>query len=253
MKVLESTKTRLTLHHKPFRSWLWGACLIALGAGTGILLAGFTPVATTLNCSQGQPKQVNCQMSEFTALGMSTRRSLSNVQNASVAVGRRSKGGQYYYITLTHDGIEEAIPNSENRQETAEQINTFIQAPSRSPLFINYSQRFQISFQILMTGLFLGYGIYLAQCPIITCTFYKRMHQMVVVQKRLGVTSVLTYSLDQITRTDLQEHRDRYGRQYRIVFSLSTGKKLPLTQDYARNHNDQASLLHLIKSFLAAA
>ncbi|HEY9700738.1 MAG TPA: hypothetical protein V6D10_26020 [Trichocoleus sp.] len=108
-----------------------------------------------------------------------------------------------------------------------------------------------------MMSFFLGYGIYLAQCPIITCTFYKRLHQMVIVQKRLGVSSVLTYSFDQITRMDLQVQRTRYGREYRIVFYLSafhpsTRKQLPLTQDYDQNHNDQASLLHKIKTFLAS-
>jgi hypothetical protein len=195
-------------------------------------------------------------MSEFTVLGMVTHHSFENVQVASVATGTRSRGGPYYYVTLTNNGIETEIPNSEGQQNTADQINTFIHS-NRSSLFISYNQRLQFGVQVWVTIFFLGYGIYLVQYPIVTCTFYKRLNQMVIVQKRLGVSSVLTYSFDQITRMDLQVQRTRYGREYRIVFDLSTfqpstRKQLPLTQDYDRNHNDQASLLHLIKTFLAS-
>lgn len=255
MKVLEQTSSRLKLQHNPVQSWSSAALLTTLSLAGFVYCLGIAKVSAHLQCRHAPPASTICELQQFTALGRMQTHKLYDLQGAEVIRESGGKGGPRYRVevfngeesvTLLHD----SQANYQAQTAVAEQINQFVGDHQQETLSIDQSAQFTTTIFTLFSLFSLVTGIILSLTPAITCTFYKRMNQVVLERQRWHQQlPAIECALHEISRIDLDEKRVKHGRVYRVVLILHSGKRIPLTQDFT-NEKTAEHIAWIISQFL---
>jgi hypothetical protein len=253
MRIVAQTSSKLAMKHLPIAHWWQGGLLLTLGF-VGIIYGIFyTPVSASLKCDRPSPSQINCELRRFYVLRNMEKLRIFDPQQANVITTTGSKGYKKHKVVIVGAIKEfEFLPSSSsyrNNQQVASQINNFIYSQQQS-LFLSQHQWYDYSFFVFMIIALVGFGIFLVTTPIVDCTFYKSLNQVIIERKGLRTRQIIEYPLVNISRIDIQEKRVRYGKVYRPVLILISLEQVPIHKDYTNEKNSQNSI-YSIRSFLA--
>ncbi|WGV27776.1 hypothetical protein [Halotia branconii] len=251
MKVVEETRTRLRLQHRPITKWLSGISIFAVCLSFLIYCLFFDAASARLNCDRLSSNQINCELKRFNLLGNAEKLKIFDPQEAYMITRSGSKGGKTYQVVVVTSFGEYALLSHlsyQVNQEVAFQINDFISS-QRSSLLVQQNQRNHIFFISLLMLILMTVGVFLATSPVSNCTFYKTLNKVLIERKGLRGQTIIEHPLEQIICIDIQEKQFKYSKLYRSVIIMKFGKNIPINPEYS----DENSIRHAvfrINSFL---
>ena len=251
MRILEQSHNRLVLRHRPIGSWVTGGSLAALGFGT-IVFSAQLPIATILHRDHIQPDFVLCHLTSSTWIGLQRQRTITDVRSVEIAE-RRVKGGTQPYLFLATPTESVEISNSQNQVVSVDDTQAFLSYPQIPTLTLHYQQSTPVSILVLLPFIHLGIAVYLLMMPLVTCTFYRSIHIVVIERHRCGRTYTLEYSLHSIYQVQVEEVRQKNGKEYQIVLWLKETGRLRLTRDCSNRLKQMLLIAQSIREFLHLA
>lgn len=242
MKIVEETRTRLRLQHRPVNKWLSGACLFIGCWGFLIYCIFFEFASARLTCDRGArvlgdrplSDQLNCELRRSSLLGRKERLRIFDIQEAYVQTTRHSKGGRSYdAIIVTPLGNRQLISNLsyQENQQVVQQINNFIYSEQQS-LFVSKNQFGFLFFVILFTLVVMAIGAFLATAPVSNCTFYKSMNKVFIERKCLRGQKIIEEPIEKILRVDIRDKQFKYSKRYRAMIVLQSYEEIPINPEY---------------------
>ncbi|WP_414544572.1 hypothetical protein [Nostoc sp. CCY0012] len=242
MKIVEETRTRLRLQHRPVNKWLSGACLFIGCWGFLIYCIFFEFASARLTCDRGArvlgdrplSDQLNCELRRSSLLGRKERLRIFDIQEAYVKTTRQSRGGSsHQVIIVTSLGNRYLISNLsyQENQQVVQQINNFIYSKQQS-LFVSKNQFGFLYFVILGILLVMIINGFVATSPVSNCTFYKSMNKLLIERKGLRGQQIIEEPLEKILRVDIRDKKFKYSQLYRAVIVLQSYEEIPINPEY---------------------
>lgn len=105
MKIVEETRTRLQLKHRPLRYWFSGWCIFTICLSFLIYCLVFDFASVKLTCERFSPNQINCELKRFNLLG-SMEIKMFDLQEAYILTktgSKKAKTHQVMIVTLFGD------------------------------------------------------------------------------------------------------------------------------------------------------
>ncbi|BAZ29763.1 hypothetical protein NIES4074_22100 [Cylindrospermum sp. NIES-4074] len=87
--------------------------------------------------------------------------------------------------------------------------------------------------------------------PAVTCSFYKKINQVVIEYKGLRTSKIIKYSFADILRADIEERQQRLGTVGLPLLILKSQKTIPIHKDYV-NAQDVRHDIYTINKFIEA-
>ncbi|WP_414550102.1 hypothetical protein [Anabaena sp. CCY 0017] len=250
MEIIEETRTRLRLKHRPIRVWLFGGsffigCLVFL-----IYFLWFEFAAATLTCQRPLPNEINCELRRSSLLGRKERLRIFDIQDAYVKTTKSSKSTSYRVMIVTSLGEREMISNQSYRenQRVSQEINNFLYSGQKY-LLVKQNQRNFLFFLNLVLLIITADGIFLATKPVTNCTFYKSLNQVFIERKSLMRQQVIEEPLENILRVDIRDKQFKYNKLYRAVIVLKSFDEIPINPEYTDEKSVRYAVAR-INSFL---
>ncbi|MFN6465874.1 MAG: hypothetical protein RMZ41_029190 [Nostoc sp. DedVER02] len=234
MKIVEETRTRLQLKHRPLGYWFSGWCLFTVCLGFLFYCLFFESASVQITCDRLPSNQINCELKRFTLLGSMEKLKIFDPQEAYILTKTGSKGGKTYQVLiLTAFGDFALLSNAsyQDNQEVTFKINDFINSGQTS-LLVRQNQRNYLLFLILFIFIMMAIAAYFATSPVTTCTFYKSIDKVFIERKSFRVNEVIEYPLENILRFDIQEKQFKYSKLYRAVIVLKLFQEIPINPQY---------------------
>jgi energy-converting hydrogenase Eha subunit C len=251
MKIVEETRTRLQLKHRPINKWFSGACIVIGCLGFLIYCIFFEFASARLTCHRPAPNQLNCELRRSNLLGITEKLRIFDLQEAYVKINRGSKGSKnYQVIIVTPLRDYQLISNLSYRenQQVAQEINYFVLSENRS-LSVQQNQRNFLFFLNLFILIIMAIGAFLATSPVSKCTFYKSLNQVCIERKGWRGQTIIEEPLETILRFDIQAKQFKYAKLYRAVIVLQSDKEIPINSEYTNEQSIRYAVSR-INSFL---
>ncbi|MBD2693557.1 hypothetical protein [Anabaena catenula] len=244
MKVVEETRTRLVIKHRPIADWLWGSVLFIGGLSFWIYFIVFDFASLHLTCTRFSPPEINCELRRFKILRSMEKINIYNPQQAYIQEKIGSKGSKSYQViivsNLKHFPLLSHISYQDN-QAFMIKFNSFINS-SDSFLILRQNQRDHLVFVSLFMLFIAGIGAYSAMSSATNCTFYKSINKFYIERKSLHSKEIIEYPLEEIVRFHIHDKQDRYSKVYQAVISLKDGKEIPINPQYT----DEQSVRYVV-------
>ncbi|MEH2402689.1 hypothetical protein [Nostoc sp.] len=240
MKIVEETRTRLQLKHRPLRYWFSGGCIFTICLSFLIYCLVFDSASVSLNWTRPSPNQINCELKRFNLLGSMEKLKIFDLQEAYIITKTDSKGAKSYQVMILTPFGDFALLSHVSYQENQEivfKINDFINSGQTS-LLVQQNQRDYLFFLSLFILIIMpmptavNYAAFFATSPVTTCTFYKSIDQVFIERKSLRGNKVIEHPLEYILRFDIQEKQYKYSKLYRTVIVLKSFKEIPINPQY---------------------
>ncbi len=254
MKIVEETRTRLRLKHRPIAKWLSGVCIFAVCLSFLIYCLFFDAASVSLKCDRPSSSQVNCELRRFNLLGSVEKLKIFNPQEAYIITRSGSKGGKTYQVVIVTPFGEYALLSRlsyQVNQEVAFQINNFIDS-QRSSFSVQQNQRHYVFILTLLMVIMMAVGTFLATSPVSNCTFYKSLNKVLIERKGLRSQIIIEHPLEKILRIDLQEKQFKHSKLYRAEIVMEFGKNIPINPEYS-DENSIRHAVYRINSFLRSS
>ncbi|MEH2457030.1 hypothetical protein [Nostoc sp.] len=106
MKIVEETRTRLQLKHRPLGYWFSGGCIFTICLSFLIYCLVFDSASVKLTCvvyrrrHRISPNQINCELKRFNLLGSMEKLKMFDLQEAYILTKTGSKGGKTYQVMI---------------------------------------------------------------------------------------------------------------------------------------------------------
>ncbi|MEH2073599.1 MAG: hypothetical protein V7K57_04290 [Nostoc sp.] len=244
MKIVEETRTRLQLKHRPLRYWFIGCCIFTICLGFLIYCLFFESASVSLNCDRVSPTQVNCELRRFNLLGSMKKLKIFDPREAYILTKTTSKGGRTYQVIIVTPfqdfPLLSHISYEEDREFTLK-TNNFINS-SQTSLFVQQNQRNYLFLLNLSILIIMAIAAYFGTSPVTICTFYKSIERVFIERKSLRGNQVIEYPLESILRFDIQEKQYKYSKLYRVVIVLKSFKEIPINPQYT----DESSIKYAV-------
>jgi hypothetical protein len=251
MKIVEETRTRLVLKHRPLRYWFIGWCIFTISLSFLIYCTVVDAASASLSCNRSSPNQINCELRQYNFLGGMNKVKLFDPQEAYILTRRGSKGGTTYQVIIVTPFKDFALLSHISYQENQElvfKINNFINTGQTS-LFVQQNQRNYLFFLNLFILIVMAIAAFFATSPVTTCTLYKSLNKIFIERKSLRGNHIIEQPLEAILNFDIQEKQFKYSKLYRIVIVLKSGRKIPINPQYS-NENSIRYVFSRMHSFL---
>ncbi|MEA5514788.1 hypothetical protein [Nodularia sp. UHCC 0506] len=250
MKIVEETRTRLRVQHRPFRVWFFGGSFFIGCLGFLIYFLFFEFVTVRLTCQRPLPNQINCDLRQSSLLGRKQRLRIFDIQSAYVKAISSSRSKSYRVVIVTPVGERELISsqNYGRNQQDVRQINTFINSGQMS-LFLGQNQH-QLLFVKNVTMLIgIAIGAVALTTPMTNCIFYKSLNQVFIERKSLRIQQTIEEPLENILRVDIRDKQFKNGKLYRAVIVLKSFDEIPINPEYTDEKSVRYAVFR-INSFL---
>ena len=234
MKIVEETRTRLQLKHRPLRDWFSGGCIFTICLSFLIYCLVFDSASVSLNCTRPSPNQINCELKRFNLLGSMEKLKMFDLQEAYILTKTGSKGSKTYQVMIVTPFGDFALLSHvsyQQNQEVAFKINDFINSGQTS-LLVQQNQRNYLFFLNLFTLIIMVIAAFFATSPVTICTFYKSIDKVFIERKSLRGNQIIEHPLEYILRFDIQEKQYKYSKLYRAVIVLKSSKEIPINPQY---------------------
>jgi len=250
MKIVEETRTRLQLKHRPLGYWFSGWCIFAVCLSFLIYCLVFDSASVRLTCvvyrrrHRISPNQTNCELKQFNLLGSMEKLKMFDLQEAYILTKTGSKGSKTYQVMIVTPFRDFALLSHVSYQENEQiifKINDFINSGQTS-LLVQQNQRNYLFFLILFILIIMAIAAYFATSPVTTCTFYKSLNQVFIERKSLRGNKIIEHPLKNILRFDIQEKQYKYSKLYRAVIVLKSFKEIPINPQYT----DERSIRYVV-------
>ncbi|MDZ8222882.1 hypothetical protein [Nostoc sp. ChiVER01] len=251
MKIVEETRTRLQLKHRPLRYWFNGWCFFIFGLSFLIYCLVFNSASIHLTCDRLSSNQINCDLKRFNLLGSMEKLKMFDPQEAYILTKTSSKGGKsYQVIIVTPFGDFDLLSNIsyQENEEVVLKINNFINSGQTS-LLVQQNQRNYLFFFSLFILIMMAIAAYFGTSPVTTCTFYKSIDKVFIERKSLRGKQIIEHPLENILRFDIQEQQYKYSKLYRAVIVLKFGEVIPINPQYTDEKNVRYAVSRIL-SFL---
>ncbi|MDZ8187866.1 MAG: hypothetical protein RMX96_23830 [Nostoc sp. ChiSLP02] len=251
MKIVEETRTRLQLKHRPLRYWFVGWCIFAVCLSFLIYCLVFDSAAIQLTCDRHfSLNQINCELRQFNLLGGMEKMKIFDPQEARIIIKRASKNNTSEVVIISPFGdftLLSHLSYQEN-QQVALKINNFIESNETS-LLVQQNQRDYLFFLSLFISIAMAIAAFFGTSPVTTCIFYKSLNKVSIERKGLRGNQIIEFPLESILYFDIQERQYKYSKLYRAVIVLKSYKEVPINPEYT-NENSVRYIVSRIKSFL---
>lgn len=241
MKIVEETRTRLQLKHRPIRHWITGWPILIASLSFFIYCIFFESASASLTCKRPSSAQINCELRRYNLLGSMEKRKILDPQEAYIKTHSRSKGGKSYqiiiYTPFGNYALLSHLSYQEN-QEVTNRINNFIQT-GNTYLSVHQNQRKYVFFFGLFMLITMAIGGFVATTPITNCTFYKSLNKVFIERKGLRSHEIIEYPLESILRFDIQEKQFKHSKIYRAVIVLKFYQEIPINPEYTDKYSVQ--------------
>ncbi|MEH2319756.1 hypothetical protein [Nostoc sp.] len=240
MKIVEETRTRLQLKHRPLGYWFSGGCIFTICLSFLIYCLVFDSASVKLTCvvyrrkHRISPNQINCELKRFNLLGSMEKLKMFDPQEAYILTKTGSKGSKSYQVMIVTPFRDFALLSHASYQENQEvvfKINDFINSGQTS-LLVEQNQRNYLFFLNLFTLIIMASAAFFATSPVTICTFYKSIDKVFSERKSLHINEVIEHPLENILRFDIQEKQFKYSKAYRAVIVLKSFKEIPINPQY---------------------
>ncbi|MEH2363522.1 hypothetical protein [Nostoc sp.] len=263
MKIVEETRTRLQLKHRPLGYWFSGWCIFTVCLSFLIYCLVFDSASVKITCVVYRrrhrilPNQINCELKRFNLLGSMEKLKMFDLQEAYVLIKTGSKGSKTYQIMIVTPFGDFALLSHisyQENQEVALKINDFINSGQTS-LLVQQNQRNYLLYLILFTLIIMAmptavnYATYFAISPVTICTFYKSINKVFIERRSLRGNKIIEHPLETILRFDIQEKQYKYSKLYRAVIVLKSCKVIPINPQYTDEKSIRYAVFR-IHSFL---
>ncbi|WP_230968275.1 hypothetical protein [Nostoc sp. WHI] len=253
MKIVEETRTRLQLKHRPLSYWFSGWCIFTICLSFLIYCLVFDSASVKISCDRILPSQVNCELKRFNLLGSMDKLKMFDPQEVYIMTKSGSKGGKTYQVIIVTPFRDFALLSHisyQENQEVALKINDFINSGQTS-LLVQQNQRNYLFFLSLFILIIMAITVYFATSPVTTCTFYKSLNQVFIERKSLRGNKIIEHPLENILRFDIQEKQFKYSKLYRVVIVLKSGQEIPINPQYTgeKRIRDAVSRIHLFLKY----
>ncbi len=254
MKIVEETRTRLQLKHRPLGHWFSGWGIFAVCLSFLIYCLVFDSASVSLSCTRPSPNQINCELKRFNLLGSMEKLKMFDPQEAYILTKTGSKGSKNYQVMIVTPFGEFALLSHisyEENEKVTFKINGFINSGQTS-LLVQQNQRNYLFLLSLFMLIMMAIAAYFATSPVTTCTFYKSLDQVFIERKSLRGNKIIEHPLENILRFDIQEKQFKYSKLYRVVIVLKSFKEIPINPQYT----DEKSIRYVVSrihSFRAIA
>lgn len=234
MKIVEETRTRLQLKHRPLREWFTGWCIFTVCFGFLIYCLFFESASVQITCDRLSPNQMNCELRRFNLLGSMEKLKMFDLQEAYILTKTGSKGGKTYQVMIvTPFGNFPLLSHVkyEENQEIIFKINNFINSGQTS-LLVQQNQRHYLLILILFILIMMAIAAYFATSPVTTCTFYKSIDKVFIERKSPRINQIIEHPLENIMSFNIQEKQFKYSKLYRAVIVVKYFKEIPINPQY---------------------
>lgn len=244
-----------------------GTLTLFFGMGLLAVMIGLIPASTRLTCSRSL-KQVSCRLQRPPLLGTGEISTIANVSGSEVVTDRerqssrrrrnsfRQNNDRYetvYRVRLTSStGEKPLVVRSSDNRNTIDATNTTLQSflsGQTSSLYLQHSDYLVILIGSLVAlGSAVG-GLVGIAAPVVTCTFYRKVMQKVVIERRrLWETEVREYPLDNVHHVDQEEKHTKSRTVYRTVL-VTANERIPLHQDFT-DEQSASEITYKVRQFL---
>ncbi|WP_265273798.1 hypothetical protein [Nostoc sp. KVJ3] len=244
MKIVEETRTRLQLKHRPIGYWVSGWCTFIVCLSFLIYCLVFDSASVRLNCIRPSSNQINCELKRFNLLGSMEKLKIFDPQEAYILTKTTSKGGKTYQVIIVTPFQEFPLLSHisyEENQEFILKTNNFINSAQTS-LFIQQNQQNYLFFLSLFILIIMAIAAFFGTSPVTICTFYKSIDKVLIERKSLRDNQVIEYPLENILRFDIQEKQYKSSKLYRAVIVLKSFKEIPINPQYT----DERSIRYVV-------
>ncbi|WP_199338465.1 hypothetical protein [Nostoc sp. FACHB-133] len=249
MKIVEETRTRLQLKHRPLRYWVIGWCIFTVCLSFLIYCLFFESASISLNCDRLSSSKINCELRRFNLLGKMEKLRMFDPSEAYILTKTGSKGSKSYQVIIVtpfKDFLLLSHLSYEQNQEFTLKTNGFINS-SKTSLLVQQNQRNYLFFLSLSILIIMAIAAFFATSPVTTCTFYKSIDKVFVERKSLRGNQVIEYPLENILCFDIQEKQYKYSKLYRAVIVLKSCKEIPINPQYT----DERSVRYTVSRILS--
>ncbi len=259
MKIVEETRTRLVLKHRPLRYWFVGWCIFTICLSFLIYCTVFDSASASLSCDRvaspsenhSSPNQINCELRRSSLLGSMEKLKIFDPQEAYILTKSGRRGRKTYQVIIVTPFKDLALLSHVSYQENQELVfktNNFIN--SRQPsLLVQQSQRNYLFFLSLFILIVMAIAAFFATSPVTTCTFYKSLNKVLIERKSLRGNQIIEQPLETILNFDIQEKQFQFSKLYCIVIVLKSDKKIQINPQYT-NEKSIRYVVSRIHSFL---
>ncbi|BAY61665.1 hypothetical protein NIES22_17320 [Calothrix brevissima NIES-22] len=244
MKIVEETRTRLQIKHRPIANWFSGGIILIASFSFLIYCIFFESASASLTCKRPQANQINCDLKRFNLLGFTDKRKIFDPQEAYIQQHRGSKGGTTYKVIIVTPLDEYPFLSNlsyEKNQELAEKINNFIHS-QETYLSVQANQRSYVFLFIIFVLTTTGIGAFLVTTPVSNFTFYKSLNKVLIERKGLRAQESIEYPLASISRFDIQDKQFKNSKLYRAVMIVNLIQEIPINPQYT----DEKSVRYVI-------
>lgn len=234
MKIVEETRTKLQLKHRPLSYWFSGWCIFAVCLSFLIYCLVFDSASVSLSCTRPSPNQINCELKRFNLLGSMEKLKMFDPQEAYILTKTGSKGSKTYQVMIVTPFRDFSLLSHASYQENEQiifKINDFINSGQTS-LLVQQNQRNYLFFLSLFILIIMAIAAFFATSPVTNCTFYKSINKVFIEHKSFRVNEVIEHPLENILRFDIQEKQYKYSKLYRAVIVLKSFKEIPINPQY---------------------
>jgi hypothetical protein len=249
MKIVEETRTRLQLKHRPVRYWFSGCCFFILCLSFLIYCLVFDSASLSLSCIRPSSNQINCELKRYNLLGSMKKLKIFDLQEAYILTRTSRKGSNIYQVIIVTPFGDFGLLWHINYQEDEEvvlKINNFINSRQTS-LLVQQNQHNYLFFLSLFILIMMAIAAYFATSPVTTCTFYKSINKVCIERKSFRGNQVIEHPLGNILRFDIQEKQFKYSKFYGIIIVLKSSEEIPINPQYT----DQKSVRYAVSRILS--
>jgi hypothetical protein len=244
MKIVEETRTRLQLKHRPLRYWFSGWCFLILCLSFLIFCLVSDSASLSLSCIRPSSNQINCELKRFNLLGSMEKLKIFDLQEAYILTRTSRKGSNIYQVIIVTPfgdfGLLWHIDYQED-EEVVLKINNFINSRQTS-LLVQQNQRNYLFFLTLFILIMMAVAAYFATLPVTTCTFYKSLQKVFIERRSWCGNEIIEHPLESILRFDIQEKQYKYSKLYRAVIVMKSYQEIPINPQYS----DEKSIKYVI-------
>jgi hypothetical protein len=248
MKIVEETRTKLQLKHRPLGYWVSGWCTFIVCLSFLIYCLVFDFASVQITCDRLSPSKINCELRRVNLLGSMEKLRMFDPSEAYILTKTGSKGSKSYQIIIVTPFQEFPLLSHlsyEENQEFTLKTNDFINSGQIS-LLVEQNQRNYLFFLSLFILIIMAIAAFFGTLAVTTCTFYKSIDQVFIERKSLRGNQVIEHPLENILRFDIQEKQYKHSRLYRAVIVLKSFKEIPINPQYT----DEKSIRYVVSRIL---
>jgi hypothetical protein len=238
MKILEQTEQRLTLQHRPIKSWLLGVLLTLMGGTLGVSMTLLVTAHARLTCERSPEQPPRCRLRRSNLIGFGKTEMIGEIVAVNQISRRGNRGSSTHTINLlTRDRgrlplLPQGSSSYSDSRKVADQIANFITSDRRR-LTVQQNARLERLFLALMGWGLGGAGLFLAAAPVTLCVIDKGQQQRIrLIARGVRNTRTSEYALQTVKHLDMQQQHTRHGKTYRAILVLQGGAKIPIHQEY---------------------